>query len=164
MRLIGPLVSVVFGGLVLLVVLEIWLVLARWALVILGRRVVPVLVVLVLVVLVVSLMGWHINRVWVWVLVLVLRVLVLRLLVPSCPVRLVVRIRWATVEILDLVGVGLILTLALVLILIPISPSKILVISPWCVPLLPRNPIPIRIAVPCCIGLFHIRPVIWLII
>ena len=160
------------------------MVLVRWVLVILGRRVVLVLVVLVLVlglelilalklilvlvmglvlvliVLVIPLMGWHIDRVR----VRVLRVLVLRLLVPSWQVRLVVRIPRATVEILVLVGVGLILTLILVLILISISPSEILVIPPWCVPLLPRNPILIRIVVPCGIGLLRIRQVIWLII
>ncbi|XP_047942684.1 glycosyltransferase BC10-like [Salvia hispanica] len=77
---------------------------------------------------------------------------------------MVVRIRWATVEILVQVRVGLILTLALVLILIPISTSIIQVAPPWCVSLLPRNPIPISVVESDGIGLLHIRLVGWLIV
>ena len=92
-------------------------------------KLVLVLVLIVVLVLVVSLMGWHIGRVR----VLVLRVLVLRMLVSSYPVRLVVRVCWATVGILIRLGVGLIWSLILVLILISIPPSEILVVPPRCI-------------------------------
>ena len=159
------------------------LVLVLWVLVILGRRVILVVVVLVLTLilvvgvmlrpwvklvlvlvlvlgLVVSLMGWHIGRVR----VLVLRVLVLRMLVSSYPVRLVVRVCWATIGILVWVGIGLIWSLILVLILISISLSEILVVPPWCISLLPRNPIAVGIVVSCGICLLHIQRVVQLII
>ena len=80
--------------------------------------------VLVRVALVVSMVGWYVYG----ALVLILRVLalesVLLLLVPSCPVGLVLLVCRASVKVLAWWGI-------LVLVLISISPPEIWVVAPW---------------------------------